>query len=419
MAWSPNGKQLAIACLDCCIYVWDVEKGQRQAALEGHTSRIISLVFNHAGDLLASASLDGVARLWGPNSGRLVATYPGNSFQIQFSQDDLHLLGLRISGRQESLEVADSRECRQLYVHRDGKGISCPEFSADDRILAVGTGNKVRFWDDLTGREIGSLPLNYCDTHIFHPEGRSFITIDRMGGVRLRSLEQTGGSASLAYRLGKARWVYAGKGLRESALSLDGRHLAVTHEPEGESFIFDLRDSSAKAIVLQPHHLVDRIAISPDAHWAATASWYDSQVKIWDARSGELVRTLDLPGSSMVAFSPDGRWLATSTTEYQLWEVGSWQPKGPPKPGNEVPIWNFTAFSPDGRVMARETENHGIQLLETLTEKPLATLEAPGSSPVARIQFCPDGSQLAAVQYDQQVQLGLAPDSSGIGPNAP
>ena len=54
--------------------------------------------------------------------------------------------------------------------------------------------------------------------------------------------------------------------------------------------------------------------------------------------------------------------------------------------------------------MAR-TDGHKIQLVETLTEKPLAALEAPGSSVVMKCQFSPDGSQLAAVQYSQQAQL--------------
>ncbi len=405
VAWSPDGSRLATACLDFRIYLWDVEHGQRQATLEGHSEKITSLSFNHAGNLLASAGYDSVARLWDSNSGQLMASHPGRSWQIQFSRDDRYLMGLHNSSRYYSLEVVESRECRQLYVKRDGNGFSSAEFSADGRILATGSASTIRFWDAFSGQPIGSLPLKESDTQMFLPDGRSFITVDRAGGVGLRSLERTGDPAEFAYRLGKPRWLYNTPGLREAALSTDGRHLAATHEHGAESFIFDLQDLPAKAMVLKPHQFVDRIAISPDGHWAATASFYNSQVKIWNARSGELLRTLNLPGPSRVVFSPDGHWLATSTMEYQLWAVGSWQPKGPPSPGNETPEWNFTAFSPDGRVMARETTSNKIQLLEAVTEKPLATLEAPDSSAVAKIEFSPDGCTLAATQHDQQVQL--------------
>jgi serine/threonine protein kinase/WD40 repeat protein len=408
IAWSPDGKRLATGCSDFNIYLWDAQNGQRLRILEGPSARITSLVFNHAGNLVASACFDGFTRLWDPDNGLLVASHPGGSWQLQFSPDDRHLLGWHQFARFGSLEVACSQECRLLYVRRNGgdrNDVTSPDFSADGRILAAGTDDHVGFWDAFSGKEIGSFLLDRCDTHIFCPDGRSLIVIDRAGGVSLRALERGGDPASIVYSLGKPRRLFDVRGLREGALSQDGRHLAVTHEGQGASFVFDLQNPSAKPVVLQPHPLVDRIAISPNGRWVATASWLNSLVKVWDAQSGDLARDLPAPGRTVVAFSPDGRWLATSSSEYQLWEVGSWQPKGPPKPGHELPEWNFTAFSRDGRMMARTIDGHSIQLLETATEEPVATLEAPVSSGVAKFQFSPDGSQLAAVQRDQQVQL--------------
>jgi WD40 repeat protein len=116
-----------------------------------------------------------------------------------------------------------------------------------------------------------------------------------------------------------------------------------------------------------------------------------------------LVRTITEPARTWVTFSPNGRWLATSSTEYQLWAVETWQPKSPPQAGSSDQL-DFTVFSPDGRVMAR-TQGHKIQLLETATEKTLATLDAPGTLAMGKCQFSPDGSRLAAVQSDQQVLL--------------
>ena len=53
----------------------------------------MSLRFNHAGDLLASASFDGLIRLWNPDDGHQVASHPGGSWQLEFSADDRYLLG--------------------------------------------------------------------------------------------------------------------------------------------------------------------------------------------------------------------------------------------------------------------------------------------------------------------------------------
>jgi WD40 repeat protein len=399
-AWSPDGKRLATACMDFNIYVWDMETGQRQTVLAGHAGFIESVAYNHAGNLLASASFDGVVRLWNPDSGRQLAGYRGSSWQIQFSPDDRYLEGWQAIDHYGWLEVAFSQECRQLYVPRDDVYATVPEFSADGRILAFGTDSNVRFWDARSGKEIGLFSLKQCDALIFHPDGRSLITVDRLAGIRQRTLEPVGASG---YRLGKPRPFFDGPAMEGASLSADGRHFAVTQPMAGQAFVFDLQDPSAK-VVLAGHPMVNRIAISPDGCWAATASWHNPLVKIWDARSGDLLRTITELARTEVIFSPDGRWLATSSTEYQLWEVGTWQPKNPLKASGPAKQMNFTAFSPDGRVMAR-VDRHKIQLLETISEKPLAALEAPGTIVMEKCQFSPDGTQLAVVQYDQQVQL--------------
>ena len=409
-AWSADGKRFAAGCRDYRIYIWDVQNGQLQTTLEGHSWRIMNVAFNHAGNLLASTSWEGLTKLWNIDTGRQIAVHPGSGWAIGFTPDDRFLVGWSAGDelRDGLLEVADGREFRLLYVQRAKFGWSGPEFSADGRILAAGTDDVVSFWDTFSGKKIASFRVEGSQTHIFHPDGRSMILIDRAGGVRVRSLQRTGGAASFAFRLGKPRWFHVAPPevpeiANRAALSVDGRRLAVTHESEGEAFIFDLQVPSAKPVVLRPHPLADYIAISPDGRWAATASWHNPLVKLWDARSGDLLRTLEMPNRTTVVFSPDGRWLATSTTEYQLWEVGSWQPKGPPVPGNAIAQWNLTAFSPDGRVMARTTETGSIQLQETSTGKPLATLEAPGG--LEGIRFSPDGSHLAAMLGAHQVML--------------
>jgi len=402
VAWSADGKRLATACLNFSIYVWDAETGRRLEALEGPANFIMSVAFSHEGSLLASSGWDGISRLWNLDTGRQIASHDGGGWALQFSPDDRQLIGWQNVARYGSLEVACSRECRQLFVQRDGGFISCPEFSADGRILAAASDDKVRFWDAGSGKEIASFREKICESLIFHPDGRSLIAVDK-DGICKRTLAQLGGSGSPAYLLGKPVRFFESPELHQAALSQDGRHLAVTQLTEGRSIIYDLQDASK--VMLSGHPNVSRIALSPDGRWAATGAWLNSLVKVWDARSGDLVRSFSMPARAWLAFSPDGRWLGISSKDYQLLEVGSWQPKGPAQPGCEDPVFDFTAFSPDSSVMARTIDGRNIQLLETATEQPLAILEAPVSSGVTRFQFSPDGTRLAAMQRDQQVQL--------------
>jgi serine/threonine protein kinase/WD40 repeat protein len=405
VAWSPDGKRLATGCRDYKIYIWEAGTGRLETVCEGTVSRITSLAFDHVGDLLASASFDQVIRLWAATSGRQLASHPGFSRQLQFSQDNRQLLGWANFDHFGSLEVAYSREYRLLHAKSDGDRATFPEFSPDGHILAVSTGFRVNFWDVVSGREIGTFPLSECFTHIFQSDGRRLILSDFQSGLSVRSLERADGLSAFAYRLGPPQPLYREHSLTESALSRDGRYLAVTHESADESLVFDLREPTAKPVILRPHPRVTFIAISPDGRWVATSSWFNQLVTVWDATSGVLKTNWLLPGRALVTFSPDGQWLATSTSEFQLWKVGSWQPQGPPMPGNRAPELNYTAFSPDSLMMARTLEGHKIQLLETATSKILATLEAPESVAVGRFQFSPDGTRLAAMQVDQQVQL--------------
>jgi WD40 repeat protein len=117
-------------------------------------------------------------------------------------------------------------------------------------------------------------------------------------------------------------------------------------------------------------------------------------VRVWELPAGRLVRELQVGSRALVAFRPDGRWLViSSTTEYQFWRVGSWEP------GLRVPrrsnVPGGMAFTPDGRVLAVVPAVQVLRLIDPDTGSELATLTPPRPSPVSEMRFSPDGSLLA------------------------
>jgi len=65
--------------------------------------------------------------------------------------------------------------------------------------------------------------------------------------------------------------------------------------------------------------------VSPDAELLVTAG-NDVAIWVWDAGSGELVRTLSGHEGAVlgVGFSPDGRWLASAGEDgtVRVWDAG-------------------------------------------------------------------------------------------------
>jgi WD40 repeat protein len=73
-----------------------------------------------------------------------------------------------------------------------------------------------------------------------------------------------------------------------------------------------------------PHNgAVGAAAFSPDGRWLATIS--TDKTSLWDAAIGSEVVTIDHGGLRLdvvaLAFSPDGRWLATNSDGGQVWAL--------------------------------------------------------------------------------------------------
>lgn len=69
VAFSPDGKTLALASGDRTIWLWDAALGTHQQTLEGHVNSVNAVAFSPDGKTLASASDDGTIRLWDAATG--------------------------------------------------------------------------------------------------------------------------------------------------------------------------------------------------------------------------------------------------------------------------------------------------------------------------------------------------------------
>ena len=65
--------------------MWDVRTGARLRKLFGHVGGVVAVALSPRGDLVASASRDGTARVWRVADGQLVAVMTGTATPSQTS----------------------------------------------------------------------------------------------------------------------------------------------------------------------------------------------------------------------------------------------------------------------------------------------------------------------------------------------
>jgi WD40 repeat protein len=185
------------------------------------------------------------------------------------------------------------------------------------------------------------------------------------------------------------------------------RHSAASTLPELPSHQNALVLPTRMTRTLKGHtNAVYGVAFSPDGRLLATTS-YD-MVRLWEPITGEHLRTLTCKDGEVyvAAFSPDGRVLATGSHYFrvQLWD---------PTNGEHLRTLTFpigpllvgVAFSPDGRLLAVNSyDEHSASLWDPATGEHLRTLTGHASS-VAGVAFSPDGRLLATTSYDKTVRL--------------
>ncbi len=173
---------------------------------------------------------------------------------------------------------------------------------------------------------------------------------------------------------------------------------------------------------------VDAGAFSPDGRTLATGST-DHTVRLWNVTNRAQPTSLGPPLTGhtdtvyAVAFSRDGSTLATGSLDktVQLWNVtdpARPTPLGAPLTGHTNYV-NAVAFSPDGRTLATGSTDKTVRLWNVTDPArpiPLGPPLTGHTNAVLALAFRPDGRTLASGSYDETLRLWNVTDPAAPTP---
>lgn len=345
VAFSPDDRTIFSTGKEESIRVWDVLTGVERGDHLGHADKIWNLAVSPDGRTLASASADGTVKLWNTNSLRSHLQLPIElPFHFGFSLDGKTLIAFyglptwhlsrweigsgsllertplkkinsyacSVLSRDERLLAVENEEnlvviCnlvtgeRQSFIKPDFGGVQLMEFSSDNRYLLVGQ----RLWEVSSLQQI-SLPWpNVRDTRFTSQREIVCILAD----------DQTVGRLDLATRRSETVSLKPSRRIQFPTISLDGQLMATVNPIDGiislwSTATFELRKQMAG------HPLGSQyMAFSPDGRTLASCG-KDNPIKLWDIATGEELLTLDdYRGSNwQLCFSPNGKSLAVIGT---------------------------------------------------------------------------------------------------------
>ncbi len=275
LAFSPDGKYLAVGGDDNTIKVWDLQNGKPLTALK-HNGAINSVAFSYDGKYLASGSNDSTIKIWNAQNWIEIRTLPKEKSAIKtisFNPDGKILA----SGGYQSIKLWNVKTWKEIHcIAAHTSYISSISFSSDGKYLVSGSEDcKVKLWDVKTKEEVRNMDAN-------------------------------------------SQWVNC------VSFSPDCKYVAFASSDKTIG-LWNFESKKKSITILKQNGIVKSIAFSPNSKYLACGG-LDKKIKLWDIQAGYSLHTLvQKVVVNSISFSPDGKYIASGNDDGSvvIWETST------------------------------------------------------------------------------------------------
>jgi WD40 repeat protein len=410
VAFSPNGDRVVTASHDRTVRLWEITPGAERGdaeplhVLEGHSGWVNSASFSPDGRRILSASHDGTLRFWNARTGKSLAVLHGHAAATRtckFRPDGVSVFSASEDGEIRVWNIDEFEH--EFALHGHETFVYGAAFHPDgERVFSASWDGTARLWNATSGRSLRSFDHgkdNYVASVACRPDGKMLATYARDDSVRLWDVE----TGALLHR-----WEIPTNHFNDSRVvfSSDGKLLA-SGSHDGRIRLLDV-DTRAEHTMLEKHlTAVCDVAFSPDGRWLASAGSHgDRSVRIWDVATKQLVHVLPGHDSAVgaVAWNRDGTRLASGSHDdglVLLWDTADWTRIGAMKQGAKV---YSLAFTPNGKLLAAACSDNLIRFWNLDSKRIVAELSGHADY-VHQIAFSPDGTRLVSASGDRTLRI--------------
>ncbi len=410
VAFSPDGKILAVGDFDGIIHLWNLEDTSVTKDLKGHKGRVNSITFTPDSQTLASGGEDQTIRLWDFHQQQVMPTvlevHKHQVTSVAFSPDG-QMLASGSHDKTIRLWHLFPLDTEPIVLRGHEDIVRAITFSPDGQTLASASDDRtIRLWnlgEPTSEPTVCYRHKNIVRTVAFSPDGKILASGSDDWNIRLWDLSQSKTTPPKILQGHKET-------IRAITFSPDGQTLA-SGSYDQTIRLWNLQQPNKKPKVLKGHYFgITSLAFSPDGQMLVSGSW-DYTVRLWDLRPpiAEPQALKDHAENILaVAFSPNGQMLASGSLDktVRLWNVQ--QPNESPHvfSGHTAEV-RSVAFHPNGQMLASGSADKTVRLWNLQQPNESLKVLSGHEDGVSAVAFSPDGQTLASGSWKKDKTIRL------------